>query len=246
MYGLFIEGAPKREHTPSEILPVFKYLKEPENYMPILVNMILDMIGCYQFPELRHQSADMKARREFLTNKAFEQSFSDIKRESEDTYYALENGLGFVTPAEAAKKLAPKDIVSVPFPMTWAGEAKDLSIYAGNDLQQEAINKLYAVAERVHLCSDKRLKRDWLMLQDLNYLHFMNHIDQGATNYESAYDAFINYMNVLSDFLQLVEEQYPTTIENEELNSLLKTINGQEKEIARLEKELKESKKAKK
>ena len=95
------------------------------------------------------------------------------------------------------------------------------------------------------MCSDKRLKRDWLMLQDVNYLHFMNHIDQGATNYESAYDAFINYMNVLSDFLQLVDEQYPTTIENEELNSLLKTINGQEKEIARLEKELKEKKAAK-
>ena len=100
-----------------------------------------------------------------------------------------------------------KDVISVPFPLTWAGEAKDLSLYAGNDLQQEAINKLYNVAERVHLCSDKRLKRDWLMLQDVNYLHFMNHIDQGATNYDSAYDAFINYMNVLSDFLQLVEEQ---------------------------------------
>ena len=160
-------------------------------------------------------------------------------------YYALEHGLGFITPAEAAKKMPAKDVISVPFPLTWAGEAKDLSIYAGNDLQQEAINKLYNVAERVHLCSDKRLKRDWLMLQDVNYLHFMNHIDQGATNYDSAYDAFINYMNVLADFLQLVEEQYPTTIENEELNSLLKTINGQEKEIARLEKELKE-KKAKK
>ena len=96
MYGLFVEGkdlegAPKPERTPSEILPGFKYLKEPENYMPILVNMILDMIGCYQFPELRHQSADMKARRTFLTNKAFEQSFSDIKRESNDKYYALEN-----------------------------------------------------------------------------------------------------------------------------------------------------------
>jgi len=159
-------------------------------------------------------------------------------------YYALENGIGFMTPAEAAKKMAAKDVVFVLFPLTWAGEAKDISLYAGNDLQQEAINKLYNVAERVHLCSDKRLKRDWLMLQDVNYLHFMNHIDQGATNYDSAYDAFINYMNILADFLQLVDEQYPTTIENEELNSLLKTINGQEKEIARLEKELKETKKA--
>ena len=146
-------------------------------------------------------------------------------------YYALEHGIGFVTPAEATKKISGAEVISVPYIITWAGEAKDLSIYSGNDLQQEAIGKLYNVAERVKLCSDKRLKRDWLLLQDVNYMHYMNHIDQGATNYESAYDAFINYMNILSDFLQLVEEQYPTTIENEELNSLLKTINNQEKEI---------------
>ena len=105
------------------------------------------------------------------------------------------------------------------------------------------MQKLYAVAERVHLCKDKQLKHDWLILQDVNYLHFMNHIDQGATQFESAYDAFINYMNILSDFLQRVEEQYPTTIENEELNELLKTIQNHEKEIAKLEKQLKEAKK---
>lgn len=150
-------------------------------------------------------------------------------------YYVLEREMGFVTPVEATKKAA-KDVVSAPYPLTWSGEAKDLSVYAGNDLQQEAIHKLYAVAERVRLCSDKQLKVNWLRLQDVNYWHYMNHIDQGATQFESAYDAFINYMNILADFLQLVEEQYPTTIENEELNELLKTIRNQEKEIAVLKK----------
>ena len=158
-------------------------------------------------------------------------------------YFALEQDMGFMTPGEVAKKFAANDAVVVPYPLTWAGEAKDLSTYNGNDLQQEALQKLYAVAERVHLCQDKQLKHDWLILQDVNYLHFMNHIDQGATQFESAYDAFINYMNILSDFLQRVEEQYPTTIENEELNELLKTIQNQEKEIERLEKQLKEAKK---
>ena len=161
-------------------------------------------------------------------------------------YFAMEQGMGFMTPSEVAKKFAANDAIVAAHPLTWAGEAKDLSTYNGNDLQQEALNKLYAVAERVHLCQDKQLKRDWLILQDINYLHFMNHIDQGATQFESAYDAFINYMNILSDFLQRVEEQYPTTIENEELNELLKTIQNQEKEIERLEKQLKEAKKAKK
>ena len=154
-------------------------------------------------------------------------------------YYALEREMGFLTPSEAAKKLAAEDVVSAPYPLTWSGEAKDLSIYAGNDLQQEAIHKLFAVAERVHLCQDKNLKTNWMRLQDVNYLHNMNHIDQGETQYESAYDAFINYMNILSDFLQTVEEQYPTTIENEELNELLKTIRNQEEEIQALQAKLK-------
>lgn len=158
-------------------------------------------------------------------------------------YFAMECGIGFQTPTEVIKKMSATDSVAIPYPMTWAGEAKDLSTYNGNDLQQEAIKKLYAVAERVHLCQDKQLKRDWLMLQDVNYLHFMNHIDQGATHWESAYDAFINYMNVLADFLQRVDEQYPTTVDNEELNELLKTINNQEKEIASLEQQIKDLKK---
>lgn len=152
-------------------------------------------------------------------------------------YYALEKEIGFLTPSEAGKKPAV-DSLAVPFPNTWCGEAKDLSPFAGNDLQQEALSKLYAVAERVHLCQDKSLKRDWLHLQVADNFLYMNHINAGNTNYESAYDAFINYMNILSDFLQRVEEQYPTTIENEELNGLLKTINNQNQEIEKLQEEI--------
>jgi alpha-amylase len=67
----------------------------------------------------------------------------------------------------------------------------------------------------------------------------MSHKDAFGTNYESAYEAFTNYMNVLADFLERVDAQYPTTIENEELNELLKTINQQDNEIEKLENELK-------
>ncbi len=153
-------------------------------------------------------------------------------------YFALEKEIGFLTPSEAGKKPAV-DSLAVPFANTWCGEAKDLAPFVGNDLQQEALNKLYAVAERVHLCQDKNLQRDWLHLQVADNFLYMNHINAGNTNYESAYDAFINYMNILSDFLQRVEEQYPTTIENEELNGLLKTINNQNQEIEELQEEIK-------
>ena len=55
--------------------------------------------------------------------------------------------------------------------------------------------------------------------------------------YDTPFDAFTNYMNVLADFIVRVEEQYPLSIENEELNALLTTIRNQEREIETLNKE---------
>ena len=53
----------------------------------------------------------------------------------------------------------------------------------------------------------------------------------------------MNYMNVLSDFIERVNAQYPTSIENEELNALLKTIYNQGQEIEELKAKLKKTKK---
>lgn len=153
-------------------------------------------------------------------------------------YHAMEQQMSFVLPAEIAKKNEAVDILSVPYSMSWVGNDKDLTPWTGNDLQQEALNKLYAVTERVHLCNDKPLQRDWMLLQSSDHFRYMSHRDAWGSTYETAYDAFMNYMNVLADFLERVEAQYPTTIENEELNELLKTINNQEKEIAALEEEV--------
>ena len=55
--------------------------------------------------------------------------------------------------------------------------------------------------------------------------------------YDTPFDAFTNYMNVLADFFVRVEEQYPMSIDNEELSSLLTTIRNQEREIEVLNKE---------
>ena len=116
----------------------------------------------------------------------------------------------------------------------------------GNPLQEEAIAKLYSVTERVNLCKEKNLKRDWLHLQCADYFRYMSFKNAWGSSFESPYDAFINYMNILSDFLLRVDAEYPTSIENEELNELLKTINDQEKIIEQLEKDLKAAKKKKK
>lgn len=157
-------------------------------------------------------------------------------------YHAMEQKMSFVTPTEAAKKNESAGAITTPYPISWAGHEKDLSPWTGNDLQQEALNKLYAVGERVRLCQDKSLQHDWLMLQSTDHFRYMSHKDAVGTNFDNAYEAFMNYMNVLADFLERVDYQYPTSIENEELNELLKTINNQDKEIEELQAEVKKLK----
>lgn len=153
-------------------------------------------------------------------------------------YHAMEQQMSFVLPSEISKKAESAGPLSVPYPISWVGDDKDLTPWTGNDLQQEALNKLYAVGERVRLCTDKSLLLDWLILQSTEHFRYMSHKDPYGTYYETPYEAFMNYMNVLADFLDRVEAQYPSTIDNEELNELLKTINHQELEIKRLEDEL--------
>lgn len=161
-------------------------------------------------------------------------------------YFAKEKGLRFTTPSEAIDRLRPVSEISVPYPLSGIDEARDVSAWKGNSLQREALNKLYSVAERVNLASDRRLLQDWKYLQSSDHFFYMstkNHED-GASHaafspYESPFSAFTNYMNVLADFLVRVEEQFPSEIENEELNSLLLTIKNQAAEIEQLNKEIK-------
>lgn len=160
--------------------------------------------------------------------------------------FAAEKGISFMTPTEAVSKLRPVDQIVVPFPMSWADEARDVSAWKGNALQNEALDKLYSVAERVNLCTDRRLKQDWEYLQSSDHFFYMStkNLGDGAAHasfspYESPYAAFTNYMNVLADFIVRVEEQYPLEIENEELNSLVLTIRNQAQEIETLNKEVK-------
>jgi alpha-amylase len=158
---------------------------------------------------------------------------------------AAERGIEFWTPTEAIKKLKPVAELPVMHAISLADEARDTSAWLGNKLQNEAFEKLYTVAERVRLCTDRRLKQDWWYLQGSDHFYYMStkRFADGAAHsafspYETAFDAFIYYMNVLADFIVRVEDQYPMEIENEELNALLTTIRNQEREIAALNKEL--------
>lgn len=158
--------------------------------------------------------------------------------------FAAERGVEFITPSDAISKLKPVAELSVLHPISWADEARDTSAWLGNQLQNEAFQKLYSVSERVRLCQDRRLKQDWYYLQAADHFFYMStkNMHDGSVHsqfspYDTPFDAFTNYMNVLADFIVRVEEQYPMSIDNEELSSLLTTIRNQEREIEVLNKE---------
>ncbi len=121
---------------------------------------------------------------------------------------AIGSGFTFVTPAESARAHQPIGILHAPHATSWADEERDTSAWLGNELQQEAFNKLYAQYEAVRHLDSPDLNHVWNFLQTADHFYWMGTkwfteaSRQNSNNpYGSSYDAFINYMNVLSDFI---------------------------------------------
>ena len=153
-----------------------------------------------------------------------------------------QRGITFSTPSEICSKIKPAGELTVTYPTSWVDEERDLSPWLGNVMQREAFEKLYSIADRVRICRDKRLQQDFDYLQASNNLRFMstkpNSYGGYRGIYDSPYDAFTNFMNILGDFITRVNNRYPLDIDNEELNSLLTTIKNQGDELQLKDKEI--------
>ena len=148
--------------------------------------------------------------------------------------YAKQKGLEWATPSEVMDKFDSVGAIDVPDSLSWVDEERDCSVWLGNQMQREAFNKLYSVADRLLIAKDPRLLQDWDYLQASNNFRFMTTkpsnwwIDRGI--YDGPFDAFTNYMNILGDFISRVRTLYGG-IDNEELENMLTTITNQGKEI---------------
>ena len=121
--------------------------------------------------------------------------------------------LKFVTPSEAAAKHQPVAPLHVPYAISWADEERDTSAWLGNELQNEAFEKLYSLEKGVLAAKDEELLADFRKLQESDHFYYMctKFFSDGAVHkyfnpYDTPYEAFINYMNVLSDFALRVEK----------------------------------------
>ena len=119
----------------------------------------------------------------------------------------------FVTPTQAAKKHRPVGDLDVMDPISWADEERDVTAWLGNELQNDAFNKLNDQAEKLALLNDEALWSDFGHLQESDHFYYMctKFFSDGAVHkyfnpYDTPYEAFINYMNVLSDFILRVDD----------------------------------------
>ena len=119
----------------------------------------------------------------------------------------------FATVSEAAKSAQPVGVLHCPHVMSWADEERDVTAWLGNELQNEAFSKLYALKDKVKSLKNADFEYVWNFMQTSDHFYYMatKWLSDGDVHsyfnpYGSSYEAFINYMNVLSDFEIEVEK----------------------------------------
>lgn len=152
----------------------------------------------------------------------------------------------FLTPSEVADKYQPVAAINAPHPISWADEERDLTAWLGNEMQDEAFDKLYSLEEIVNKIDDEQIQRDWLRLQTSDHFYYLctkffsdGDVHMYFNPYDNPYNAFINYMNILSDFiLRLENATKKDDLIPETKEQIEKNISGYLREIEKLKNKL--------
>ncbi len=124
----------------------------------------------------------------------------------------------FTTPSAATRKYKAIAEIDVPDPISWADEERDVTAWLGNELQQDAFNKLYEQSEKLALLNNPVLWEEFGHLQESDHLYYMStkffsdgEVHRYFNPYNTPYEAFINYMNALSDFILRIDDAVATS-----------------------------------
>jgi len=123
----------------------------------------------------------------------------------------------FYTVSEAIDANEPVGELSMPSTVTWADAERDLTAWLGNSMQQEAMGHLYALEKDILRTNDTTLISDWRNLQTSDHAYYMctkwfsdGDVHAYFSPYESPYDAFLYYMNVIRDLRWRLHETHRT------------------------------------
>ncbi len=171
-------------------------------------------IGSVDHPKL--QSHDLAFRTGPVTGLFFDyETFGEHQWQETGILHFLENLPGalmtggktqFATPSEAIAMHEAVDVFAAPDTISWADSERDASAWLGNAMQNNANAELLKLQQKVKASGDEKMLQDWRRLSCSDHFYYMctKYFDDGAVHryfnpYESPYDSYINYMNVLDN-----------------------------------------------
>ena len=145
----------------------------------------------------------------------------------------------FKTPSEIVKSYEAIDTVDIPHLISWADTERDLSAWLGNAMQSNAIHELYRMENKIKKTSDEKIVSDWRKLQVSDHFYYMctkyfadGDVHKYFNPYNSPYDSYINFMNVLNNLQSRCSGQSLLDVNNvpdkalEDKNYLTETASG--------------------
>jgi alpha-amylase len=120
--------------------------------------------------------------------------------------------LKMATPAELVSAVAADSTFNSPNYISWADQERDLSAWLGNEMQRDAFDTLARLEFDIKNLEDAGALEQWRNLQISDHFYYMSTkkgsdgvVHNYFSPYASPYEAFINYMNVLTDFSMRVQ-----------------------------------------
>jgi alpha-amylase len=135
-----------------------------------------------------------------------------------------------MTASEAVIRLKSHGPLSVPNYISWADQERDLSAWLGNEMQRDAFDTLVNLEFQVKNLNDPAMSEQWRRLQTSDHFYYMStkkgsdgSVHNYFSPYPSPYEAFINYMNILTDFSMRLKVLKTARVE--EIRSVKATVN---------------------
>jgi alpha-amylase len=112
----------------------------------------------------------------------------------------------FLTPGQVMDRFESSEEIDIPHMISWADTERDLSAWLGNAMQSNALHELYKLEGPLKEKADEELLADWRKISTSDHFYYMctKHWADGDVHkyfspYESPYDSYINFMNVLDN-----------------------------------------------
>lgn len=130
-------------------------------------------------------------------------------------------------PSEAVGKFQPAAVLPVPGYLSWADLERDISAWLGNDMQRDAFNSIMKLEKEVKSLGNRRLLAYWRFLQTSDHFYYMciksdndGSVHSYFSPFPSSYEAFINYMNVLTHLThRIATEKLKPSVDDHDLSS---------------------------